>query len=112
MAKKGKDRATASNAIESEYKKRAQDNLSLIEDATCVDGAVSTTDDDDDDENLDQDWTLEAPILEVVEEIIICKKNKVWVNITVQYEAQDSDEFDYSFDIEEVDKNEVPQEFQ
>lgn len=75
----------------------------LFDDPTCIDGAQGDDDDEDDDDVIDIEWALEPPELEVINEQIICRNNKSWVNLVIQYERQEDAKFEYIFDIEEVD---------
>lgn len=103
MGKKKKEGATKSEDILNYFSNKEVPKEPMFDDPTCVDGAVPDEDDDDDDDNIDLDWLLQAPTLEVIQEIITCKGQKPHLSIVVQYEKQSDDAFEYEFSIEEID---------
>lgn len=80
----------------------------IFDDPTCVDGAANIGEEDEDDETVDLDWLLKAPNIDIVSEIVRCRKNKAWINLTAQFIGEDSDEFEYEFEIIEVEPGDVP----
>lgn len=105
-----KDSISKSDSILKRLSQYTTVNQDMFDDPTCIDGAVPDDDDDDEDEVIDLDWLLKAPTLIPVSEIIKCRKNKSWVNLVFQFIAEDSEDFEYEFEIVELEPEEVPPE--
>ena len=100
--KKHKDGSAQTEDILDKFSSKERTKEPIFDDPTCIDGAISEADDEEDDEGLDLDWLLQPPTLEVIAETVVCKRGKSWINLTVQYEKQADETFEYEFLIEEV----------
>jgi hypothetical protein len=103
-----KDSTPKSEDIIRRLSKKTVFKEELFDDPTCVDGAQSDDDDDDDDEGGNLDWALRAPTIEVIGEVIMCRKGKSWINLLTQYIGYDSEDIEYEFVIEEIEESELP----